>query len=102
MVAITGYSEGSFGYDYATIVYRENLPAVALTRLANGAVRVTAQISTCRTYLLEASIDLKNWTTVVYFGPDPAPCGPDVPYELVWIDPDAANLPQRFYRVRTE
>ena len=106
MVAVTGSSDGNFGPgftpDYATVVYRENLPAVAIARLANGSVRVTAQISKCRNYFLEASIDLKNWTTVASFGPDPVPCGSDGPFEWAPIDPDAANIPRRFYRVRTE
>lgn len=106
MVAVAGSSDGNFGSgytpDYATVVYRENLPAVAITRLANGSVRVMARISTCRNYLLEASIDLTNWTTVASFGPDPVPCGSDGPFEWAPIDPDAVNFPRRFYRLRTE
>jgi hypothetical protein len=74
----------------------------AITTLANGSVQVTAQISTCRNYFLEASSDLKSWTTVASFWPDPEPCGPDASYEWTSIDADAANFSQRFYRVRRE
>ena len=36
MVAITGSSQGSFGSDFATVVYRENLPAVSIVRVPTG------------------------------------------------------------------
>ena len=74
----------------------------AITRLEDGSVQVTAQISTCRNYFLETSSDLKSWTTVASFEPDPVSCDPDVAYEWVSIDPDVANFSQRFYRVRRE
>jgi hypothetical protein len=68
-----------------------------ITRLADGSVRMIVQVPPFRTWYLEASSDLKNWTSAtnlqwIYASP----------FETEFIDPDAANSPRRFYRVRTE
>jgi hypothetical protein len=36
MVVITGSSTGDFGYEYATVVYRETLPPLAIALVPTG------------------------------------------------------------------
>jgi len=68
-----------------------------IKRLTDGSVRMVVQVPPFRTWYLEASSDLKNWTAAtnlqwIYASP----------FESEVIDPDAAQFPRRFYRLRTE
>ena len=68
-----------------------------ITRLADGSVRMIVQVSQVSSVYLEVSSDLKNWTLAtnlqwIYASP----------FESEVIDPDAAQFPRRFYRLRTE
>jgi hypothetical protein len=68
MVAITGGSDGNFGSahtpDYATVVYRENLPAVAIERVPTGIrIRFTGVLG--HTYSIERAPAITGpWTTI--------------------------------------
>ena len=67
-----------------------------IKRLADGSVRMIVQDLPGRAWYLEASSDLKNWTAANlqwnYVSP----------FENEVIDPDAAQFPRRFYRVRAQ
>ncbi len=66
-------------------------------RLADGSVRMIAQFPPFSSVWLEVSSDLKKWTSATNLQWNYAS-----PFESEFIDPDAANFPLRFYRVRTQ
>jgi hypothetical protein len=68
MVVITGSSDGNFGpgttYDFATVVYREILPAVAIDRVPSG-VRLRFTGESGRSYRIERAPAVNGpWTTL--------------------------------------
>jgi hypothetical protein len=64
MVAITGYSIGDFGFNYATVVYRENLPPVSIA-LVPGGVRLRFTGIPGRSYTIERAPAVTGpWTTI--------------------------------------
>ncbi len=68
MVAITGYSDGRSGsginYDYATVVYRENLPPVSIVTVPSG-VRIRFTGVPGRTYNIERALAVTGpWSTI--------------------------------------
>jgi uncharacterized delta-60 repeat protein len=68
-----------------------------IKRLADGSLRMIVQAPPFRTWYLEASNDLKNWTSATNLQWNYVS-----PFEYEFIDHDAAHFPRRFYRVRTE
>ena len=68
-----------------------------IKRLADGSVRMIVQVLPWQTWYLEVSSDLKNWTSATSVGQNYFSR-----FETELIDPDAAQFPRRFYRVRTE
>ena len=68
MVAITGFSDGNFGhgtaYDYATVVYWENLPPVSIELVPSGSrLRFTGVPG--RSYTIERAPAVTGpWTTL--------------------------------------
>jgi outer membrane protein assembly factor BamB len=92
MVAIAGSSEGRFGYEYAIIVYRENLPPVSIELSPNG-TRIRFTGVTGRTYTIERAPSVTGpWSTIAT---------PTTPVNgiIEYID---TNLPAggAFYRTR--
>ena len=69
MVAITGSSDGNFvnnpaTFDYATVVYREPLPAISVGRVPIG-VRLRFTGDPGRTYTIERSLAVTGpWTPI--------------------------------------
>jgi len=64
MVAITGSSEGSLGYEYATVVYRENLPSVSIALVPSG-LRLRFIGVPGRSYAIERSPAIVGpWTSI--------------------------------------
>ena len=68
MVAITGYSDGNPGqgnaYDYATVVYRENLPPVSIALVPTG-IRVRFTGVPGQSYTIERAPAVTGpWTTL--------------------------------------
>jgi hypothetical protein len=66
-------------------------PRLLIRRESSGVVEVAVQGDVGRTYRLQASTDLVNWTQV---GNDEVMTS----YPLVFRDADAPNYPRRFYR----
>jgi len=84
-LAVTIFDD-EFGFELGTI-----------KRLTDGSVRMIVQVPPFRTWYLEASSDLKNWTSAtnlqwIYASP----------FESEFIDHNAAQFPRLFYRLRTE
>jgi hypothetical protein len=69
VVSIKVISAGS-GYNDTTQVVVEPPPKLASLSIRVQTVRVTLSVNTGRHYLLESSVDLKNWTTVSDFVAD--------------------------------
>jgi uncharacterized delta-60 repeat protein len=86
MVAVTGTS----GNDYATVVYRENLPPISLDMVPSG-VRVRFASAPGRTYNIERAASLTGpWITIAT--PIPPPNG-----VIEYIDANPASA-HAFYR----
>jgi len=62
----------------------------SVTLLADRNPLLTFEAAANRTYRIEASTDLVSWTTLTTM---PAPNG-----KLQFVDPEATNFSQRFYR----
>ena len=68
MVVITGSSDGNFGpdttFDYATVVYRENLPSVSIELVPTG-VRLRFAGISGRSYTIERALAITGpWTPI--------------------------------------
>jgi uncharacterized repeat protein (TIGR03806 family) len=59
--------------------------------MGNGSFETQFWAPAGQTYILQASSDLVNWTSISTNDPSSAPFN--------WVDPNAANFPRRFYRV---
>jgi hypothetical protein len=58
---------------------------------ANGWFQTQFSGTAGQTYILQASSDLVNWVSISTNAPNASP--------FLWIDPNAANFPHRYYRV---
>jgi uncharacterized delta-60 repeat protein len=92
-VIVTGYSTNSAsGYDFATIKYIcTPSPVLTALQLTNGTFQTRVDgVSQPGTLVIEASTNLTGWAPV-FTNTTPTNV-------LFYTDPDAVNLPTRFYR----
>lgn len=75
------------------VSYQPGLPTVQLRAAANGQIILTLGGQVGSTYNIQASTDLISWTNI---GTGLLPVGG----VLDFVDPNAANFPQRFYRMQ--
>jgi hypothetical protein len=72
----------------------EPLTLIAPEMLPDGQFRWTLSAAVGRTYIVQASSDLADWSDLATLGPEDT--------TLEFTDPEAAAFAQRFYRVKEE